>query len=104
MAFAIIQTGGKQYRIESGDSIKIEKLPVPEKGNEIVFDEVLLIDDGKTTTVGTPFIKGAKIKAEFVEEGRNKKLITVKFKNKINYRRQKNHRQPFTKVKIKEAK
>ncbi len=104
MAFAIIKTGGKQYRIESGNTLKIEKLPAPTKGNEIVFDEVLLIDDGKTTTIGTPFIKGAVVKAEFEGEGRNKKVITIKYKNKTRYRRSKNHRQPFTKVKIGEVK
>lgn len=104
MTFAIIETGGKQYKVSEGSVLKTEKLPVPTKGNTIEFDKVLLIDDGKSTVVGDPYIKGAKITADFIEEGKGKKVTGVKFKNKTGYRKAIGHRQPYTKVAIKAVK
>lgn len=102
MSFAVIKTGGKQYMVTDGQALTIEKLPKPENG-KIIFNEVLLIDDGKTTTLGTPFIEGASIEADFVEEGRGKKIVIVKYKNKTRYRKRIGHRQPFTKVAVKKV-
>lgn len=101
MKFAIIKTGGKQYKISEGDVVKIEKLSDENKvGDKIIFDEVLLIDDGKTTQIGTPFIKGAQITASLESEGKGKKVHIIKFKSKSNYSKKIGHRQPFNKVKI----
>ena len=99
MSFAVIKSGGKQYLVTDGQALTLEKLPKPENG-KIIFNEVLLIDDGKKTTIGTPFIEGASIEADFVEEGRGKKIIIVKYKNKTRYRKRIGHRQPFTKVAV----
>lgn len=101
MAFAVIQTGGKQYKVSEGDLIAIEKLPGEHKeGDKITFDTVLLKDDGKETTVGTPHIEGAKVEAKFVEEGRAKKISVIRFRSKSRYFKNKGHRQPFAKVEI----
>ena len=79
MSFAIIQTGGKQYKVAEGDVISIEKLPeADKKGGKVVFDKVLLLDDGTKTEVGTPYISGAKIEASVEEEGRGKKVDRLK--------------------------
>ncbi len=99
MSFAVIKSGGKQYIVTDGQALTLEKLPQPENG-KIIFNEVLLMDDGKTTTIGTPFIEGASIEADFVEEGRGKKIVIVKYKNKTRYRKRIGHRQPFTKVAV----
>ncbi len=100
MSFAVIKTGGKQYRVIPGQVLTIEKLVKPTKDDKIVFDEVLLVDDGKTTKIGTPIITSTKVSATFLEEGRAKKVTTIKFKSKSNYKKKLGHRQPFTKVKI----
>ena len=109
MEFAVIQTGGKQYIVKPGDIIKIEKLSGyddkrPEKGAIILFNEVLLVDDGSSTTVGTPFISGASVVATLIEEGRSKKVITQKYKPKTRYRKRTGHRQPYSSVKIESIK
>lgn len=103
--FAVIETGGKQYLIETGSAMKIEKLEA-EVGTDVVFDKVLLIanDDGSSVKMGAPYIDGASIAANVQEQGRGKKIRIVKFKNKIRYTRNQGHRQSFTKVKIKEVK
>ncbi len=111
MAFAVIQTGGKQYKVEAGDVLKIEKLSQPRKegeqpvvyedGAKIVFDQVLLIDDGSTTKVGAPYIAGAKVNATVVvAEAKGKKVMVVKYMAKSRYFKKNGHRQPFTEVKI----
>ena len=101
MEFAVIQTGGKQYKVSVGDTIKIEKLVGEHKeGDKITFDKVLLVDNGKDTTIGTPFITGAKVEAELVEIGRTKKIIVVKYKPKSRYLIRQGHRQHFFKIKI----
>ncbi|MFA6273153.1 MAG: 50S ribosomal protein L21 [Candidatus Paceibacterota bacterium] len=101
MEFAVIQTGGKQYKVSVGDTVRIEKIPGEhKKGDQITFDKVLLVDNGKDTTIGTPFITGAKVEAELVEIGRTKKIIVVKYKPKSRYMIRQGHRQHFFKVKI----
>lgn len=101
MEFAIIETGGKQYKIAPNQTLTIEKLPGDHKqGDTIAFDKVLLVNDGKEVTVGTPYIKGAKIEATFEEEGRAKKITVLKFKSKSRYKKKQGHRQPFSKVTI----
>ncbi len=99
--FAIIATGGKQYKVSVGDVVRIEKLTgTRTKGDMIIFDKVLLVDNGKDTTIGTPHIDGAKVEAVFEEDGRAKKVMVVKFKQKSRYKKNNGHRQPFTSVKI----
>ncbi|MFC1623589.1 50S ribosomal protein L21 [Patescibacteria group bacterium] len=99
--FAVIETGGKQYKVSEGDTIKIEKLSSENKiGDKITFDKVLLIDDGKETKIGSPYIDGMKISAVFEEEGRGKKIHIIKFKSKSNYSKKIGHRQPYNKVRI----
>ncbi len=100
MAFAIIETGGKQYRTEAGKTITIEKLPDVEEGQSVVFDKVLLTDDGAKTTIGAPYIAGASVKGEVSESGRSRKVEVVKYKAKSRYFKLRGHRQPFMKVKI----
>ena len=104
--FAIIKTGGKQYKVSEGTVLKVEKLGAktakggsPENG-KIAFDEVLLVDDGKETVVGKPTVSGAKVEAEVVAEGRAKKISVVHTKRKIRYHKVFGHRQAFTQVKI----
>jgi len=100
---AVIETGGKQYLINSKSKLKIEKLDV-EPGKEVVFDKVLLLsnDEGTDVKIGTPYLEGVAIKADVLEEGRGKKIRVVKYKRKIRYKRVIGHRQHFTKVSIKE--
>jgi len=99
--FAIIQTGGKQYKVSKGTLVSIEKMRGEyAKGDKLSFDKVLLVEDGKNTTIGTPYIKGAKVDAEIVEIGRARKILVVKYKQKSRYLRRNGHRQPFFKVKI----
>lgn len=100
-AFSVIKTGGKQYVVREGDVITIEKLGgVTEVGSKVVFDEVLMTDSGTASKVGTPFVSGAKVQGELIENGRTAKTLVVRFKSKSNYRKVKGHRQPFAKVKI----
>ena len=99
--FAIIQTGGKQYKVSKGSLVSIEKIKGEyTKGDKISFDKVLLVDDGKDTTIRTPYIKGAKVDAEIVEIGRSRKIMVIKYKQKSRYLRRNGHRQPFFRVKI----
>lgn len=103
--FAVIETGGKQYLIKTGDTLKIEKLE-GEAGNEVVFDKVLLLakEDGSDVKIGTPYLDGVTIAATLEEQGRGRKLRVVKFKRKVRYKRVIGHRQHFSKVKVKEVK
>ena len=94
---AIIETGGKQYKVAEGDTLYIEKLPV-EAGDNVTFDKVLAILDGDKATFGTPVVAGAKVDASVVKNGKGKKIIVFKYKPKKNYRRKQGHRQPYTKV------
>ena len=96
---AIIETGGKQYKVAEGDTLFIEKLPV-EAGEAVTFDKVLAVIDGENVTVGTPVVEGAKVDASVVKNGKGKKIIVFKYKPKKGYRKRQGHRQPYTKVTI----
>lgn len=96
--YAIIKTGGKQYVVEEGKVISIEKLDV-EEGAEVTFDEVLLVS-GDDVKIGQPNVAGAKVTGKVLEQGKKRKIRIFKYKAKSNYRRRQGHRQPFTKVKI----
>ncbi len=95
--YAIIETGGKQYRVREGDALFVEKLPV-EPGETVTLDRVLAIVSDGDFKVGAPFVEGAKVLLRAVRQGRGKKIIVFKYKPKKNYRRKKGHRQPFTQV------
>lgn len=97
--FAIIRTGGKQYLVSPGQKIKIEKIDKKE-GSEIAFSEVLLLEKGNKLEIGTPLVKGAKVIAKILEQGKAKKVIVFKYKAKKRYKVKKGHRQPFTEVEI----
>ncbi len=98
--FAVIETGGKQYLVKSGDKIKVEKLAKPAKGNTINFDKVLLTVKGDDVKIGKPYLAGAKIKAEWVAEKRAKKITNIKYKSKTRQSTKKGHRQTYTEVLI----
>ena len=97
--YAVIKTGGKQYRVEEGDLLKVEKIESA-TGEAVEFDQVLLVADGDKVTVGQPLVDGAKVTAEVVEQGRHKKIRIVKFRRRKHHRKQQGHRQWFTEVKI----
>ena len=96
---AVIETGGKQYRVAEGDVVFIEKLAV-EAGETVTFDKVLAVIDGEKATFGAPTVAGATVSAEVVKTGKGKKIYVFKYKPKKNYRRKTGHRQPYTQVKI----
>ena len=96
--YAIIATGGKQYKVEEGDVIRVEKLDVKE-GEEITFDQVLVVGD-KELKIGDPTVSGASVKATVVAEGKEKKVIVYRYKPKTGYHKKNGHRQPYTQVKI----
>ncbi len=100
--YAVFATGGKQYRVSPGDSVKIEKITGSFKeGDTLTFDRVLLVDDGaEGATIGTPYIDGAKITATLTKIGRNKTIDVIKYKQKSRYFKKNGHRQPFFEVKI----
>jgi large subunit ribosomal protein L21 len=101
MEFAVIQTGGKQYKVKVGDEIKIEKLLGDHKeGDKIVFDKVLLVDNGTDTTIGTPFIAKAQVTATLTKIGRLPKVTVIKYKQKSKYFKKNGHQQPYFQVKI----
>ena len=101
MEFAVIKTGGKQYRVAKGDTIRIEKIKdVSEVGQKLTFDQVLLVDNGKDTTIGMPMIDGASVNAEVTKIGRADKINVVKYLQKSRYFKKNGHRQPFVEVKI----
>jgi len=105
MEFAIIETGGKQYTVSKGDMIAVEKLSGTHKeGDSVVFDKVLLVDDGKNTTIGTPYISNASVKGTISKIGRAQKITVVHYKQKSRYFKKNGHRQPFFKVKIEAVK
>lgn len=96
---AIIVTGGKQYVVNEGDTLFIEKLPV-EAGDAVTFDQVLAIVDGENTKFGTPVVEGAKVDAKVVKNGKGKKIDIIRYKSKKNEKKHIGHRQPYTKVEI----
>ena len=98
MTYAIIETGGKQYRVSEGDELLVEKLDKGE-GETVTFDKVLAVNNGELV-LGQPLVSGAQVTAKVVEHGKGDKILVFKYKAKSNYRRRQGHRQPFTKVLI----
>ena len=98
--YAIIETGGKQYKVAEGDVIKVEKLAV-EEGQEYSLDKVLVVAKDSDVTVGAPYVAGAKVSASVLGEGKAKKVIVYKYKSKKGFHKKKGHRQPFTELQIK---
>lgn len=97
--YAVIKTGGKQYQVKEGDILKVEKLDV-EAGTVFDFEEVLLVSNEGDVKVGKPFVDGAKVSAEILEHGKNRKITVFKYKPKKGYARKQGHRQPYTRVRI----
>ena len=97
--YAIIETGGKQYDVRVGDTIKVEKLEA-DPGESVTFDKVLLVSGEGAPKVGAPYVAGATVAASVLEQGKAKKVIVFKYKAKKGYRKKKGHRQPFTSVRI----
>ena len=97
--YAVFRTGGKQYRATEGDRIRVERLDADE-GDSVEFGEVLLVGEGAEVEVGTPLVSGGKVTAKVTAQGRDKKVMVVKFKRRKNYKRFKGHRQHFTEVEI----
>jgi len=98
--YAIIQTGGKQYKVSEGTILMIEKLEI-EAGQQLTLDQVLMInDENGGVKIGNPLVAGAKVEALVLEQGREKKVVVYKYKKRKNYRKKQGHRQPFTKIKI----
>jgi large subunit ribosomal protein L21 len=97
--YAVIQTGGKQYRVAEGETLRVEKLPAS-PGDKLSFVPLLFADDGGNVQVGKPQVSGIKVEAEVLEQGRGQKLVIFKYKRRKSYRRKTGHRQPFTALKI----
>ena len=97
--YAVIKSGGKQYRVQEGQTLKLEKLEVP-TGETIEFDQVLLVADGDDVTIGAPMVDGAKVAAEIVSHGRGEKIRIIKFRRRKHSMKRQGHRQWFTEVKI----
>ncbi len=101
MEYAIVETGGKQYTVHPGDTLKVEKLPLAEE-DSLELDRVLLVAKDGNVKVGRPLVEGATVKAQVVAQGRSPKVTVFKFKNKIRYKRKRGHRQPYTELKVME--
>lgn len=99
--YAVIKTGGKQYRVAEGDEIKVEQLR-GEVGDEVAFDQVILTSDGEKVEVGTPFLESTKVVGLITRQAKDRKIVVFKYKRRKGYRRKKGHRQRFTLVRIKE--
>ncbi|PKM77444.1 MAG: 50S ribosomal protein L21 [Firmicutes bacterium HGW-Firmicutes-15] len=97
--YAVIQTGGKQYKVAEGEILKVEKL-AGAAGDKLVLDQVLIVKDENGIKIGAPLLKDARITVEVIEQGRAKKIIVYKYKKRKNYRRKQGHRQSYTKIKI----
>lgn len=97
--YAVIKTGGKQYRVNSGERLKVEKLDV-DVGGTVTLDQVLMVSDGTKTTIGTPMVEGAAVKATVVSHGRGSKVMIFKFRRRKHYRKTQGHRQSYTEIKI----
>ncbi len=99
MAFAIVKTGGKQYKVAVGEKLKIETI-TPAADGSVVFNQVLLVAEGDKVKVGTPFVDGATVTAKLVQQGRARKVIVFKYHSKARYKKKNGHRQQFTEVEI----
>jgi large subunit ribosomal protein L21 len=97
--YAVIKTGGKQYKVAAGDKVKVEKL-TGDVGSTVVIDKVLLIADGETTTIGAPLVAGAKVNATVVSHGRGDKVMIFKMRRRKHYRKTQGHRQSYTELQI----
>lgn len=97
--YAIIETGGKQYRVQNGDKIAVEKLGI-EDGQKVIFDRVLVVGDGDDVKVGAPYVDGVTVEGNVIETGKGKKVVIFKYKAKKDYRKKQGHRQPYTLVEI----
>ena len=101
--YAIIATGGKQYKVTEGEALKIEKLKA-DVGSQVEFDQVLMLVDGEKVNIGTPYLEGVKIVGEVAEQGRGEKINIIKFRRRKHYMRRQGHRQDFTGIKVKTIK
>ena len=97
--YAVIRTGGKQYRVSEGDTLEIETIS-GEAGSAVTFEDVLLVDSGDETHVGTPVVSGASVSGTIVNHGKHRKVIVFKFRRRKDYKRKNGHRQNFTRVRI----
>lgn len=97
--YALIQTGGKQYRVSPGEEVKVEKLP-GKIGETVTFDKVLLTSDGETVNLGKPYLENARVAGRITNHGRNKKIVIFKYKRRKGYRRKQGHRQDFSLIRI----
>jgi large subunit ribosomal protein L21 len=97
--YAVLSTGGKQYKVEEGDVLRIEKIS-GDVGASVSFDKVLMFSDGEKVRVGTPLIDGISVSGHIVEQDKAKKILVFKYKRRKNYRRKQGHRQPYTAIKI----
>ena len=97
--YAVVAAGGKQYKVEEGDVLRIEKV-VGNVGDALTFDKVLLVSDGENVTIGQPMIENTLVNAQIIEQGKSKKIIVFKYKRRKRYRRKQGHRQRYTAVKI----
>ena len=97
--YAVVNTGGKQYKVQEGDLLRVEKLP-GEIGAEIAFDQVLLYSDGEKLTIGQPTVENVSVNGHIVEQAKSKKIIVFKYKRRKRYRRKQGHRQLYTTIKI----
>ena len=99
--YAVIQTGGRQYRVTPGELVKVEKLP-GNKGDQVTFEKVLLTSDGENVNVGSPFLSDIKVQGRIAKQGRDRKILVFKYKRRKDYRKKIGHRQSFTLVKVDE--
>lgn len=97
--YAVIETGGKQYKVEEGQELRVELL-AQNADEDVTFDRVLMVKNGDDLTVGKPFVEGAKVTAKVLANGKGPKMVVYKYKAKKNYRRKQGHRQPYTKISI----
>ena len=101
--YAVIKTGGKQYRVARGDEIKFEKLP-GEVGDSVIFDQILLTSDGEEVRLGQPYIEDSNVVGSIIRQGKNRKIVVFKYKRRKGYRKKRGHRQQFTLVRIEDIK
>lgn len=97
--YAVVNTGGKQYKVQKGETLRIEKIP-GEVGAQVTFDKVLMVADGENVRVGQPLLEKATVQASIIEQDRAKKIIIFKYKRRKRYRRKQGHRQPYTAIRI----
>jgi len=97
--YAIVNTGGKQYKVSQGDVLRVEKMP-GEIGSPVSFDKVLMVSDGENVNIGQPVLDNVEVKGHIMEQGKAKKIIVFKYKRRKRYRRKQGHRQPYTAIKI----